>query len=87
MNVAGMGGTYGTYVAVECFDIQDYDDGTDHDTDDDADGETDDNTNDDTDDGGRGNLEGIKAQGSRLKDQGSRLEDQGQGARTLSTHD
>ena len=24
--------TYGTYVDVECFDIHDYDDGTDHDT-------------------------------------------------------
>ena len=51
--------TFGTYVDDECFDIHDYDDGTDHDTDGDADDDTDDDTNDDTgddtDDGGRGN--------------------------------
>ena len=39
--------TYGTYVADDCFDIHDYDDGTDDDTDD--------AINDDTDDDGRGN--------------------------------
>ena len=53
--------TYGTCVDDECFDIHDYDDGTDHDTDDDTGADT----NDDTDDVGRGNLYPIKAQGSR----------------------
>ena len=65
--------TDGTYVDDECFDIHDYDDGTDHDTDDDTDDDTADDTNDDTDDdtdddndgGGRGNLYQIKAQRSR----------------------
>ncbi len=32
--------TYGTYVDDECFDMYDYDDGTDHDTDDDTDDDT-----------------------------------------------
>ena len=61
--------TYGTYVDDDCFDIHDYDDDTDHDTDDDAENDADDGTNDDTDDdtddGGRGNLNPIKALGSR----------------------
>ena len=47
IRAAGMYETYGTYVDVECFDINDYDDGTDHDTDDDTDDDTEDDTNDD----------------------------------------
>ena len=61
--------TYGTYVDDECFDIHDFDNGTDHDTDDDTDDNTDEDSNDDndddTDDGGRGNLYPLKPQGSR----------------------
>ena len=41
----------GIYVVDECFDIHDWDDGTDHG----ADEHTNDGTDDDTDDGGRGN--------------------------------
>ena len=56
INAAGMVETYGTYVGDECFDIHDYDDGTDHDIDDDTDDDTYDDADDGTDDGGRGNL-------------------------------
>ena len=44
--------TYGTYVDDECFDIHDYDDGTDDGTDDDTDDGTDDDTDDADDDSG-----------------------------------
>ena len=41
IHVAGMHGTYGTYVDDACFDIHDHVDDTDHDTDDDTDDDAD----------------------------------------------